>query len=136
MTADGKNACKGLIIFVFLQTGALEGQQFRKTGKLVPLSEQNLIDCSSTDKYGNHGCNGGLMDAAFKYIKENHGVDTEEGYPYEGQQQACRYKEETKGAEVKGYVDIPTGNEKFLKTALATIGPVRPQFVIGSLEND
>lgn len=74
--------------------------------------------------YGNNGCNGGLMDNAFTYIKANGGIDTEKTYPYEAMDDSCKYTPQNSGATDAGFVDIPTGNVKKLKAALATVGPV------------
>ncbi|KAH9524481.1 hypothetical protein Btru_054689 [Bulinus truncatus] len=108
--------------WAFSTTGALEGQTFKKTKKLISLSEQNLVDCSQS--YGNNGCQGGLMDNAFKYIKENKGIDTEAAYPYVAVDEACHFKRDAVGAEDTGFVDIESKNEKALQQALAEIGPI------------
>lgn len=106
----------------FSATGAVEGQIKRKTGKLVSLSEQNLVDCSEAQ--GNHGCNGGYETHAWKYIQENNGIDSEVSYPYEARKGACRYKQESKAASVTGYVSVASGDEKALTEAVANVGPV------------
>ncbi|XP_050727206.1 procathepsin L-like isoform X2 [Eriocheir sinensis] len=108
--------------WAFSATGSLEGQHFLSTGKLVSLSEQNLVDCS--DKYGNFGCGGGLMDNAFRYIKDNNGIDTEESYPYEAKNGPCRFNSDNVGATLSSYVDIQHGSEDDLQKAVAEKGPV------------
>ncbi|XP_053202622.1 procathepsin L-like [Panonychus citri] len=108
--------------WAFSSTGALEGQHFRKTGKMVSLSEQNLVDCSK--KFGNNGCEGGLMDNAFSYIRHNHGIDTEQSYPYLAHNGRCHFHPKDIGATDSGFVDIDAGNETKLMEAIATVGPV------------
>ena len=54
--------------YSFAATGSLEGQWFKKTGKLISMSEQQIVDCSG--KYGNQGCGGGWYGSAWDYIKD------------------------------------------------------------------
>jgi cathepsin L len=108
--------------WAFSTTGSLEGQHFKQTGKLVSISEQNLVDCSTAQ--GNMGCNGGLMDQAFEYIKVNNGIDTEDSYPYEAIDNQCRFKKENVGATDTGFTDITSKDENALQQAVATVGPI------------
>jgi len=67
--------------WTFSSTGAVEGAWAISTGKLIDLSEQELVDCATGVSYGSHGCNGGQMEGAFKYIME-HGQCSDSSYPY------------------------------------------------------
>ncbi|MFQ6653150.1 hypothetical protein Gotur_024695, partial [Gossypium turneri] len=55
-----------------------------KTGKLISLSEQQLLDWSTNEGYG--ACKGGWMTDAFEYISRSQGITTEESYPYQSMQ--------------------------------------------------
>ncbi|KAF5740806.1 low-temperature-induced cysteine proteinase [Tripterygium wilfordii] len=103
--------------WAFSATGAIEGINKIVTGSLVSLSEQELIDC---DKSYNAGCGGGLMDYAYQFIVENHGVDTEQDYPFIARERTCnKDKLRRHVVTIDGYTDVPPNNEKELLKAVA-----------------
>lgn len=110
--------------YSFTATAAIESHNFIKTGKLIPLSEQQIIDCSTNDKYKNRGCQGGKISQSFQYIIDQGGLDTEKSYPYEGNKsKSCRYDPRNVGAKIQSFTKLPQ-NEKDLKNAVFLKGPV------------
>jgi len=106
----------------FSATGSIEGAWEIAGNTLIGLSEQNLMDCSTT--YGNQGCNGGLMDDAFKYVIANKGIDSEASYPYLTADGKCHYSTANKAASISNYTDIASKNETALQVASANVGPI------------
>ncbi|CAH0545764.1 unnamed protein product [Brassicogethes aeneus] len=107
--------------WAFSTTGSLESQLKIQKGKLISLSEQNLVDCAGS--YGNEGCNGGLMTSAFEYIQD-HGINSEAAYPYEERDRRCRFNASAVITKVSGYVQIQEDSEEDLLNAVGTVGPV------------
>lgn len=73
--------------WAFSTVVAVEGINQIKTKKLVSLSEQELVDCDTKE---NQGCNGGLMELAFEFVKQRGGLAREDDYSLP--LQCCRWK--------------------------------------------
>ncbi len=111
-----KNQGKCGSCWSFSSTGALEGAWALDGNKLVSLSEQELIDCSK--RYGDFGCNGGLMDNAFEYVIDN-GLTSEENYQYQATSGKCLSNKYGKIIEIRYCFDVPSNNQLALKEVVS-----------------
>ncbi|KAF3438648.1 hypothetical protein FNV43_RR21412 [Rhamnella rubrinervis] len=102
--------------WAFSTVVAVEGINYVKTNKLVSLSEQELIDCDTKE---NAGCNGGLMEYAFEFIKNKGGITTEVNYPYKAEDGTCdSSKENSPAVSIDGHENVPANDEDALLKAV------------------
>ncbi|PRQ57828.1 putative zingipain [Rosa chinensis] len=104
--------------WAFSAVGAMEGITQLTTGKLISLSEQELVDCDV--KGVDQGCAGGLMDDAFQFVIQNHGINIEANYPYTAADGTCNAKKEAShAATITGPEDVPANSESALLKVVA-----------------
>ena len=100
--------------WAFSATGSLEGGNFVANGKLISLSEQQLVDCDPKS----NGCGGGLMTNAFEYVMKK-GLCTEEDYPYHAKDEDCKDDKCTAAIQIKGYEEVAAYDGAALKAAVS-----------------
>ena len=103
----------------FSSTGASEGAWAIATGQLIDLSEEQLVECATGIKYGSHGCSGGQMEGAFKYLIE-YGQTILSDYPYtSGSGQSGNCKPFVSVAKFSSCSDVKPNDQISLKGAVA-----------------
>lgn len=116
-----KNQAQCGSCWAFATVANIEGAGFVETGKLVSLSEQELVDC---DHNGDQGCKGGLPSNAYKDMITNKlGLETESDYPYTAADGQCKASTPKETAFITAWQKISTDEDQ-IATALVKYGPL------------
>ena len=107
--------------YAFAATTVLEAANYKATGNLVELFEQQLLDCTRNN--GNEGCSGGWPRLALQYAL-NEGIEKDSNYPYTAKDQICSARISNETIRIRELVTIPEADEYALQDAIARIGPV------------
>ncbi|KAA3671276.1 cathepsin F [Paragonimus westermani] len=105
--------------WAFSVVGNVEGQWFLKTGQLVSLSKQQLVDCDKVD----NGCGGGWPPKTYREIKRMGGLEAQRDYPYIAKKQKCKLDESKLLAKIDGSFVLER-NEHKQAAWLAENGPL------------
>merc|ERR1711862_776614 len=106
--------------WAFATVANIEGVNFLKTGQLLSLSEQELVDCDKKDS----GCHGGLPSQAYQnMIDTGMGLELEKQYPYQGSNQKCQDQKKYEQVMISSWISIDQDEDK-IAAALVQHGPL------------
>lgn len=117
--------------WAFSALANIESQYAIKNNKILDLSEEQLLDCDS----GNDGCDGGIMDQAFKYIRNAGGVMSESDYRYTQNKDQCRFKKSKAVVKVSSWKIAGSKNEETIKKMLVNTGPLATAINADNMQN-
>jgi len=112
--------------YAFSAVSAVESHWGIQHGMMYALSEQELVDCSSSE--GNMGCVGGQPDNSLHYMMK-HGIAKHVSYPYTGTVGGCQNAARSP-VIVKGSTGVGINNEAGMIAAV-NIGPLIIQISAG-----
>jgi cathepsin F len=105
--------------WAFATAANIESLYFRKYGKLVSFSPQQMIDCSTS----NLGCSGGAVIYALQYLMQAGGIQPFSSYPPTLTSGACQFNPSLTVAKVQKYVKSDP-NETKIKEMVYLVGPI------------
>jgi len=123
--------------WAFSTTGVMEAQYVLKGHQLTEFSEQQLVDCSTGccmeegQQVCNSGCGGGWQWNAYTDIMSWGGIETEDEYPYNANQNTCNMTSSELLAPMVNYTCLSTPNgadEKQMAAFLVANGPLAVAF--------
>ncbi|GER31793.1 cysteine protease [Striga asiatica] len=101
--------------WAFAAVAALEGLNQIAWDNLVPLSEQQLIDC---DNKPDSCKTGGRPDKAYQFVIDNEGIAAEDDYPYANRHNpTCNWADWS--FEITDYATVKPNDEEALRQAVA-----------------
>jgi len=95
------------------------------------FAEQQLLDCNTN----NYGCNGGMMEVAFSYIRSVGGFQQTSDYgSYKAYRKTCSFNRSKAVAKVSSWV-FPGTNEVTIRNYLYANGPIAAALNANYLQN-
>jgi len=115
--------------WTFSTAEQIESAYAQKSGKLVRLSEQQILDCTPNpnDCGGTGGCGGGTVELAVARIVQMGGLTLEKDYPYvsgDGSNFPCDMSKFKPAVKVAAYVDLPSNQAGPIVQYVGTTGPL------------
>lgn len=115
-----KNQAQCGSCWAFGTVASIEGANWIANGELLSLSEQELVDCSTSDS----GCGGGLPSRAYEdLIDTNSGLELENVYPYQASDGTCQAKRSLERVFLNNWYPIKQ-DENLIAQALMMFGPL------------
>jgi len=115
--------------WTFSTAETIESYSAMKTGQLLTLSEQQILDCTPNpnDCGGNGGCGGGTVELASARIMVMGGLSQEKDYPYVsggGSNYKCDMTKVKPAVRVANYYDLASNQLNPVLQHVATVGPL------------